>query len=69
MSNRIPRNFNFILAEALTSNNAGVVGDLFYVVKDDMGRYIGTNTRTEKEYSMFVSSLRNEHYFKLLKVA
>ena len=69
MGNRIPRNFDFILAEALTTNNAGVKGDLFYIVKDENGRYIGTNTRTEKEWGMFVSSLRNENYFKFLRVA
>ena len=65
--NRIPRTFDHILAEALTHSNAGRAGDLFYVVKTDNG-YIGTNTRTEKEYSVFPNSLRNDHYFKFVEV-
>ena len=68
-TNRIPRNFNHLLVEAKTSNNASNIGDRFIVTKDECGRYIGTNMQTHKEWQMFVSHLRNPNYYELIDVA
>ena len=67
--NRIPRNFDFIIAEAQTDTNGANKGDWFLVTRDDRGVLIGTNSRTHIEYRMFADHLRNENYYKFVRVA
>ncbi len=54
-SNRIPRTFERIVATALFGE---FKGHRFTITKDELG-YHGRDEETGKDYSMFVSHLRN----------
>jgi hypothetical protein len=66
-SNKIPRNFHGMFIEALTDTSGGKRGDVFYILKDERGEYVGTNERTQKKYIFFASHLRNPEYIKILR--
>ena len=54
--NHIPRNFNHLLVETVTHGNVGLNHRLI-VMKDEFGRYIGTDMQTEKEWAVKSTSV------------
>ena len=69
MGNRIPRGFHCIIAEQLTDTNAGKRGDAWFIIKDAFGNLIGTHCGTGREWLMSIGHLRNEHFYRIHKIA
>lgn len=67
-NNRIPRKFNEIVGKILIGTNATEMNDIIRIQKNEYGDYIGTNERTGKKYSYFVSMLRNSEVFEILSI-
>lgn len=66
-SNRIPRKFIQITGEMLIETTETLPGDIIRVYKNDIG-YLGYNPRTNRNFYIFVSMLRNAEIFKLQEV-
>lgn len=60
-NNRIPRNFKKITFLKNT-------GEVFEVIKDEWNQYIGTDIKTGKQYSMFISTLRIKEIYNILSI-
>lgn len=66
--NTIPKKIKRILAELLCYTNSGKPGDIFEIVPNEMGGLSGTNINTEKEWYIFLSTLRNENVFRIIEI-
>lgn len=67
-NNKIPRKFNRIVGRMLIDTNVSKTNDILHIQKDDYGRLLAFNTRTEGNSSMFVSMLRNSQVFELVSI-
>jgi len=68
MGNKIPRKFNKIIMELTSNTNAGKVGDIMYVTKNEFNDYIGLNTRTKQSFNCPVGTLRIKEVFKIINI-
>lgn len=68
MNNKIPRKFNEIIIKNKVETSGGKIGDIFKVVKNEYGEYIGTKTNTKEKYSFFLSMLRNNNLVEILEI-
>lgn len=66
MANRIPRKFNYIIAEALVDSNAYSKGMRVYVFKDDLGYLLRGFDNVL--YRTFASHIRDENALKFIAV-
>ena len=67
MANRIPREFNFIRAEALVDSNAYRKGMIVYIFKDEHGYLLRGFDNVQ--YRTFASHIRDENSFRFLSVS
>ena len=65
--NRIPRQFNRIVAKQLQETSGGKSGDIWHVYRNLNG-LLGLNTRTGKYFYMFASHLRMREFYEFVSV-
>ena len=65
--NVIKRDTVHIVAVLKVDASAGIAGDRFDIVKDNINGWTATNTRTSENYAAFLSSIRNPKYFTIEK--
>lgn len=68
MNNKIPRKFNEIVIKTKIKTSSGKIGEIFNIVKNEYGEYIGTKTNTGEKYSFFLSMLRDANLIEVLKI-
>ena len=66
---RIPRNTTYILAISLRDTNATKAGDIVRIKKDTFNGWIEEVERTGKTFTVFLSNIRNDNYYKILETA
>jgi len=66
---RIPRGTTYILAIALTDTNATKTGDVVRIKKDTFNDWIEEVERTGKTFTVFLSNIRNDNFYKILETA
>ena len=66
---RIPRNTTYILAISLLDTNATKAGDIVRIKKDTFNGWIEEVERTGKTFTVFLSNIRNDNYYKILETA
>lgn len=68
MNNRIPRKFKEIIIKVKVETSGGKIGDIFKIVKNEYGDYIGIKENTEEKYSFFLGMLRNNSLVEILEI-
>lgn len=68
MKNKIPRNFNKIIAKMNIETNMDKVGDIIHIIKNPYNDYISFNTRTKKRAIVFAEMLRDAELVNILEI-
>ena len=66
-TNKIPRHFLRITAQAKKETSASNTGDMLHIFKNDFG-YLVSNITQNKYFYVAASLLRDTEYFKILSI-
>lgn len=66
-NNRIPRKFSKIIAQVNLNTNATQCGDIVHVYREEQ-KYLLFNTRTKKNYCVFIDMIRNKDITTILEI-